>query len=240
VTQRVVLKLDFSVKPLLLAAGWMAIALPAAFGQGNTPHQAQAVATQAPIAQTQKVPQWQTAAGGKMSFDVASIRPSKPGTFTPPNFPLSRDDAYAPTAGLFTAAFPLMVYIEFAYKLWQTREQRESMLAHLPKWVATESFEIHARASGDPTKDQMRLMMQSLLADRFKLAIHFETQQVPVFALTLVEPGKTGPKLRPHADGPPCDAPMPPPPAQGWPANGPDVFPRECSVYCKRPSNITC
>ncbi len=84
VTQRVVLKLDFSVKPLLLAAGWMAIVLPAAFGQGNTPHQTHAVAAQAPIAQTQNVPQWQTAAGGKMSFDVASIRPSKPGTFTHP------------------------------------------------------------------------------------------------------------------------------------------------------------
>jgi hypothetical protein len=98
------------------------------------------MAAQAPIAQTQKVPQWQTAAGGKMSFDVASIRPSKPGTFTPPNFPLSSDDAYAPTAGLFTADFPLIHYIEFAYKIWLTREQRDSILVHLPKWVATENF----------------------------------------------------------------------------------------------------
>jgi uncharacterized protein (TIGR03435 family) len=40
-------------------------------------------------------------------------------------------------------------------------------------------------------------MMQSLLAERFKLAVHFDSQVVPVLALVLVKPGKTGPKLRP-------------------------------------------
>ena len=33
-------------------------------------------------------------------------------------------------------------------------------------------FDIEARAAGNPTKDQMRLMMQSLLADRFRLRVH--------------------------------------------------------------------
>ena len=65
-------------------------------------------------------------------------------------------------------------------------------------------YEIHATAEGNPTKDQMRLMMQSLLADRFKLKVHFETREMPVFALTLVKPGQTGPKLIPHDQGPPC------------------------------------
>ncbi len=58
----------------------------------------------------------------------------------------------------------------------------------------------HVRVSqceGNPTKDQMGLMMQSLLAERFKLAVHFDSQVVPVLALVLVKPGKTGPKLRP-------------------------------------------
>jgi Protein of unknown function (DUF3738) len=142
---------------------------------------------------------------GKISFDVASIRQSKRGTFTPPNFALDNGDSYAPfpdPGGHFTADFPLAVYIEFAYKLWLTPEQKDSMLAHLPKWVATDNFEIHAKAEANPTKDQMRLMMQSLLADRFKLAIHFETQQVPVLALVLEKPGRTGPKLRSHSAGP--------------------------------------
>src|ERR1022692_34137 len=86
-----------------------------------------------------------------------------------------------------------------------SRDQMDSMLAHAPKWVSTDSFEIHALANGIPTKDQMRLMLQSLLADRFRLQVHIVTVQVPVLALVLEKPGKTGPKLRPHSEGPPCD-----------------------------------
>jgi uncharacterized protein (TIGR03435 family) len=50
----------------------------------------------------------------------------------------------------------------------------------------------------------MRLMMQSLLADRFKLLVHFEIREAPVFAMTLVKPCNSRPKLRPHTEGPPC------------------------------------
>ncbi len=165
------------------------------------------------------VPQWQIAAGGKMAFEVASVKPSQ-GEFHPPNFPLDNGDAYAATGGRFSAAFALPTYIQFAYKHRFTQEQMQTMLAHLPKWVATDRFDIEAKAPGNPTKDQMRLMMQSLLAERFQLVVHFETQRVPVLALTLLKPGKTGPKLRSHADGPPCDAS---PPA--------DTFPPRCDVY---------
>ena len=58
------------------------------------------------------------------------------------------------------------------------------MISNLPKWVSTDRFEIQARIPGNPSKDQLRLMLQSLLADRFKLAIHFETRELPVLALT--------------------------------------------------------
>jgi uncharacterized protein (TIGR03435 family) len=155
--------------------------------------------------QSPDVPQWQIAAGGKMAFDVASVKLDK-GPSRSPSFPLDNGDAFTP-GNRFFADFRLLTYIRFAYKASLTPEQSDSILAQLPKWVASDRFEIQARAEGNPTKDQMRLMMQSLLADRFKLAIHFETRDVPVFALTLVKPGEIGPKLRPHADGPPCDAP---------------------------------
>jgi bla regulator protein blaR1 len=177
-------------------------------------------------------------APGRMSFEVASIRQSKPGTFTPPDFALDNGESYAPfpdPGGRFTADFPLSVYIEFAYKLWLTPEQTDSVLAHLPKWVATDSFEIHAKAEGNPTKDQMRLMMQSLLADRFKLAIHFERRQESVLALVLDKPGRPGPKLRPHSDGPACDVHMPIPIA-GSRANVDGVFPRVCDAFVKIPT----
>ena len=44
----------------------------------------------------------------------------------------------------------------------------------------------------------MRLMMRLLLADRFKLAVHGETQEVPVYGLVLAKPGVLGPKLVAH------------------------------------------
>lgn len=170
------------------------------------------------------VPEWQAAAGGKMAFEVATIKLSQPSKFTPPAFPLDEGDAYARTGGRFSADFPLTVYIQFAYKFRFTQEQMQSMLARLPKWVASDRFSIQAKAEGNPTKDQMRLMMQSLLADRFQLAVHFETQQVPVLALTQVKQGKLGPKLRPHAEGPACDD-------SDSLGDSTGVFPGRCDVF---------
>ena len=109
------------------------------------------------------------------------------------------------------------------------------MLASLPKWVATDGFVIDARAAGDPTKDQMRLMLRSLLADRFKLAVHFETQETAAFALVLERPGKTGPKLRPHNEGPSCDVLVKMPP-RGSPVSIPEVFPPICGTYMLVPA----
>jgi bla regulator protein BlaR1 len=165
-----------------------------------------------------------------MSFEVASIRPSEPGKFTPPNFALDASDGYdrAP-GGLFKAGFSLEMYIEFAYKLMLSRDERNAMLASQPKWVSSENFVIEARAAGNPTKDQMRLMMQSLLADRFHLQINFEKREMPVLALSLIKPGKTGPGLRPHSEGPPCDTPWSP---QANPAERiTKVYPPTCNSF---------
>ena len=143
---------------------------------------------------------------GKMEFEVASVKLSQ-GAFTPPNFPLDEGNAYRETGGRFSANFPVTVYIQFAYKTRLTQDQMQAALARLPKWVSNERFVIEAKAAkANPTKDQMRLMMQSLLADRFQLRIHFETPETPVLAMTLAKPGQTGPKLRPHSEGPPCDS----------------------------------
>jgi uncharacterized protein (TIGR03435 family) len=76
--------------------------------------------------------------------------------------------------GHLVAQAPIETYIAFAFKVWPSGEIRDAMLAHVQKWVTTDQYVINAQAEGDPTKDQMRRMMQSLLADRFKLAVHFE------------------------------------------------------------------
>ncbi len=184
----------------------------------------------------------ETAAGGKMAFEVASVKPTD--SFPPPNFPLDAGDGFAsmvdgrlgpPAGNRLAASYTLQTFITFAYKLMLTQDQVQSMLARLPKWVVTDRFEILARAAGNPTKDQMRLMMQALLAERFKLAVHFETRQAPVLALSLIKPGTLGPNLRRHADGPACDAPSATPnlaaPNFASLERGVGVFPPLCDVY---------
>jgi uncharacterized protein (TIGR03435 family) len=172
------------------------------------------------------VPQWQIAAGGKMSFEVASIKLNAAG-FQRPSFPLDAGPAFASTGGRFFASFPLMTYINFAWKLLPSPDERQAMFAHLPKWASTDAFEIEARAPiSNPTKDQMRLMMQSLLAERFHLTVHFESQTMPAFAMVLAKPGKTGPQLKPHSEGPPCAA------GDQWPAPATaNAFPPMCDVF---------
>lgn len=171
---------------------------------------------------------WPAAAGGKKSFDVASVKPTR--TFgRGSSFPLDDGDAYVP-GGRLSASFALWFYIRFAYKIAGSDQERAAAVAHLPEWVDRDLFVIEARAEGNRTKDQMRLMMQSLLADRFKLRVHFETKEVPVLALTLVKPGTLGPKLLPHEQGSPCAdsyTRSPAPPSGGSP---PEVFPPNCNT----------
>jgi uncharacterized protein (TIGR03435 family) len=165
------------------------------------------------------VPLWETAAGTKMEFDVASVKQNKT-TPSPPNqpymnFPMGSGDMYSPNGGNFIARnLPLFFYIQFAYKM--TGGQVDDLLKQMPDWAKTDRFDIEAKATGEPTKDQMRLMVQSLLADRFKLAVHHEIEQVPVFALELAKPGKTGPNLRLHpADDTSCSNAPPSAPTPG-------------------------
>jgi bla regulator protein blaR1 len=158
-------------------------------------------------AQAPQPPAWQTGAGGKMLFEVAAIHPAAPGAQGRANVDFSAEDTPVPPGGIFSASSELLYYIEFAYKIMPTQNQEATMLAHLPKWVATQPFVIEAKAPIlNPTKDQMRLMMQSLLTDRFKLRVHFETHELPALALVSIKPGKLGPRLRPHAEGLACDA----------------------------------
>ena len=164
-----------------------------------------------------------------MSFDIASVRPTK--IPRPPNFGLGTGDA-KPPGGRLSAAFSLDTYIGFAYKL--APFLTGDALANAPKWLHTDFFEIDAEAQGNPTKDQMRLMMQSLLADRFKLAVHFETKEVPVLALTQVKPGKLGPKLLPHSQGPPCPDEYKGPEPGVMPDPRKEVFPRDCDLTQSR------
>src|SRR6478609_7902794 len=61
---------------------------------------------------------WEEAAGGKMSFEVASVRLAKSNVEQTSSFPLGPGNGYAATGGRFCAtSTPLLTYIAFAYKL---------------------------------------------------------------------------------------------------------------------------
>ena len=164
---------------------------------------------------------WEKAAGGKQQFEVASVREDKAGGDSSSNFTLDgngnaywvmdKDVKTAPEGNLFRAANqPLLRYIIFAYKLNGTEELAlrlkfwAGLGVDVPAWVANTRYDIEARAPAGATKDQMRLMMQSLLAERFKLAVHKETRQAPVFAMSLEKPGTIGPELRAHPASDTC------------------------------------
>jgi uncharacterized protein (TIGR03435 family) len=157
---------------------------------------------------------WEKTAGGKQEFEVASVREDKGGGRSYSNFSLdngnayfaiSKNDALDPAGSLFSAKNQtLMRYIVFAYKLGGTQELAlrfdayRGIQLHVPGWVKDGRYDIEARAPGPATKDQMRLMMQSLLAERFHLAVHWETRDAPVLGLALDNPGKLGPQLKQH------------------------------------------
>ena len=84
-----------------------------------------------------------------------------------------------------------------------------------PDWLNSERFDITATMAPGTTKAQFHVMLQKLLADRFKLTLHREKKELPAFVLTV---GKKGPKMKQSEeepakkdDAPEPDEPLPPP-----------------------------
>ena len=93
--------------------------------------------------------------------------------------------------------------IQIAYNLAafgpNRRQGRRLQILGLPEWAKTDPYEITANANGDAPLDQMYgPMMQILLEDRFKLKIHREKREMPVYVLTVA---KGGLKIKPLTPG---------------------------------------
>ena len=91
-----------------------------------------------------------------------------------------------------------------------------------PSTLDAERFNVTAKVPEGSTKEQVNIMLQNLLAERFKATIHRETKELPAYALLV---GKNGPKLRPAEEiaAPAGDAKALPPPRP--PGNGPPMMP---------------
>lgn len=123
----------------------------------------------------------QSPTNAQLRFDVASIRPT----------PDRRDESLVVNpGGLIYSRVSLKDCVEAAYGV--KRYQISG-----PDWLDTQLFDITARVEGNHGREEIMLMLQTLMADRFKLELHREEKELPVYALLV---GKNGPKFR-RSDG---------------------------------------
>src|SRR5688500_12758861 len=154
---------------------------------------------------------------GPMAFEVASVKSNKSGEM---GARVQRQPG-----GRFNAInMPLRDLIMFSYQV------RPFQIEGAPDWIGPARYDIVAKAEsefplappgGAPPPDM--LMLRTLLADRFKLVVHFETKEMPIYTLSVARPdGRLGPQLTPSTTD--CAALMkermgrggaPPPPAPG-------------------------
>ena len=112
-----------------------------------------------------------------------------------------------PGGRLTTQNAPLMMLIQNAYAV------QAFQVGGGPAWINAEGYDIEAKPEGNADRQQMWLMLQTLLADRFKLALHRDTKELPVYALSVTKGGLKQPP--PKEGGCATFAPDAPPPAPG-------------------------
>jgi uncharacterized protein (TIGR03435 family) len=124
-------------------------------------------------------------AAAALKFDVASVRPTANAD--------GRALLQATPGRLIMTNLALRRLILIAYGV------QDYQLVGVPAWIDSAHYDIQAKADGNPSVQQMEgPMLQVLLEERFKLALHRETQQLPVFELSV---GKSGAKLQPSKEG---------------------------------------
>ncbi|HKV47872.1 MAG TPA: TIGR03435 family protein [Candidatus Acidoferrales bacterium] len=132
-----------------------------------------------------------------LAFDAVSIKLHKGGASAGLNL--------ARSGGHVRLTANLRILMILAYNLHSLSEATNTIIG-LPNWGISETFDIQAEAPGNPTVEQKTLMLQSLLANRFKMVVHRETRQMPIYALVLANPGKLGSQLHEYTSDPNRDS----------------------------------
>src|ERR1700688_2231135 len=126
-----------------------------------------------------------------LTFEVASVKAnaSGPGGRGERALGCRGTDSHKPDItipmGRCVARFePLRLVVALAYGVPPASLAPSEGAAILgPSWINTEIYNIDAKADAPTTQAQLKLMLQGLLADRFKLKLHKETKEMPVYAL---------------------------------------------------------
>jgi uncharacterized protein (TIGR03435 family) len=113
------------------------------------------------------------------AFEVASVRTHDPNDRT------DTDNFQPYPGGGFTATnCSLWMLIHFAFQI------QPYQIPDKPGWIRSEHFDLDAKPGEAHPFDDVPLMLQGLLADRFHLKYHWETKESPVYELVVVKPGK--------------------------------------------------
>jgi uncharacterized protein (TIGR03435 family) len=121
-------------------------------------------------------------------FEVASIKPSLLNNMDREG---NRRETVDTTPGTVTMRnISLKSCVRWAYGVQASQVSGSG-------WAETERFDIVAKAPGQASEDQLKVMMQALLVDRFKLMLHRESKTMTAYTLAVA---KSGPKL-PASDG---------------------------------------
>ncbi len=162
-------ELTAAKKLLLLGMCILALGTPLLIG---------ALTAQPGLAQSQDNP--------KPSFDVASIKPTGDCRQIIQESP-GRVRAYmlSPTfqPGRFNGCSSLKGFMSIAYQV------DKDEIAGGPDWSDGANYTIEAKAEGETDPEVLRLMLQSLLEERFGLEFHNETREKPVYALVVADGG---------------------------------------------------
>jgi uncharacterized protein (TIGR03435 family) len=155
----------------------------------------------------------------QLAFDVASVKPAPP-----PEGPgrgmrvMANGGPGTKDPGLYTCLnFSLTDLLTNAYNV--KRYQLNG-----PSWMESERFNVTAKVPEGATKEQFRVMLQNLLAERFKITVHHETKEMPMYELVVM---KGGPKFKESVDDPAAPDPSagPPPGPMGPPKLDKDGYP---------------
>lgn len=123
-------------------------------------------------------------AAGPLSFEVASVKPS----LDPPG---SVVGIFESKGRMSAKNVTLKRCVRGAYDV------PEPQIIGGPKWIDQDRYEIDAKAAGPAGGHELMLMLQTLLADRFKLVLHRERRALPGYRLVLGKGGLTAPASAP-------------------------------------------
>lgn len=120
-----------------------------------------------------------------LRFETATITRSQSGS-------LSGGSQILPDGRVIITNTPIRDLLRIVYDV------PEFAIVGAPEWFASERYDVAAQAAGQPSRETLKQMMSTLLAEEFNLVVHQEIRSLPVFELRRSRAdGSLGPSLIP-------------------------------------------